>query len=54
MECISLCVHQGDSNEKASLFTGEEEVFAFERTISRISDMRSAAYWNLSGDRQKS
>jgi len=41
---LLLC-HQGDSNETASLFTGEEELFAFERVLSRITEMRSAAYW---------
>lgn len=44
---------QGDSNEKASLFTGEEELFAFERAVSRISDMRSALYWNQSVEHRK-
>ena len=32
-------------NESASLFTGEEELFAFERVVSRMTEMRSAAYW---------
>jgi len=30
---------------KASIFTGEEEQFAFDRTISRLSEMQSKEYW---------
>ena len=30
----------------ASIFTGEEEVFAFERTISRLQEMQSEDYWH--------
>ncbi|GAB6033443.1 hypothetical protein CHUAL_013328 [Chamberlinius hualienensis] len=30
---------------KASLFSGEEEMFAFDRTVSRINEMQSDAYW---------
>jgi len=41
----SLSCRQGDSNESASLFTGEEELFAFERVLSRMTEMRTAAYW---------
>ncbi|XP_077977398.1 AFG1-like ATPase [Glandiceps talaboti] len=29
----------------ASIFTGEEEIFAFERTMSRMTEMRTAEYW---------
>lgn len=41
-----LNINRGDSNETASLFTGEEELFAFERTISRMTEMSTAAYWS--------
>ena len=41
-----LNIQQGDSNETASIFTGEEELFAFERAISRIMEMCTAAYWS--------
>lgn len=32
-------------DEKTNIFTGEEELFAFDRTLSRISEMVSAEYW---------
>lgn len=32
----------------ASIFTGEEELFAFERATSRIMEMCTAAYWSAS------
>ena len=33
------------SSSSASIFTGEEELFAFERTISRLTEMQSEEYW---------
>uniref|UniRef100_A0A5F9CWP5 AFG1-like ATPase n=1 Tax=Oryctolagus cuniculus TaxID=9986 RepID=A0A5F9CWP5_RABIT len=41
-----------DSAEGLSMFTGEEEVFAFQRTISRLTEMQTEQYWN-EGDRSK-
>ncbi|KAG9508817.1 5'-3' exoribonuclease 2, partial [Fragariocoptes setiger] len=38
-----LGLDQDDS--KISLFTGEEEAFAFDRTISRISEMQTVSWW---------
>lgn len=32
--------------ESHSLFTGEEEMFAFDRTISRLVEMQTEEYWN--------
>uniref|UniRef100_A0A1B0C3T9 Uncharacterized protein n=1 Tax=Glossina palpalis gambiensis TaxID=67801 RepID=A0A1B0C3T9_9MUSC len=29
----------------ANVFTGEEELFAFDRTISRLYEMQSKVYW---------
>lgn len=29
----------------ASIFTGEEELFAFDRTISRLTEMQTLNYW---------
>ena len=37
---------QGDDNERASIFTGEEELFAFERVMSRMTEMQTQDYWN--------
>ena len=34
------------------MFTGEEEIFAFQRTISRLTEMQTDQYWN-EGDRSK-
>lgn len=28
-----------------NVFTGEEEVFAFERTVSRLAEMQGKEYW---------
>lgn len=37
---------QPDSvNAKANVFTGDEEMFAFDRTISRLIEMQSIDYW---------
>lgn len=30
-----------------SIFTGEEEIFAFDRTISRLAQMTTPEYWKL-------
>lgn len=35
-----------DNHSKASIFSGEEEVFAFDRTLSRLSEMQTEGYWN--------
>ncbi|XP_041354051.1 AFG1-like ATPase [Gigantopelta aegis] len=36
-----------DIQANTSIFTGEEELFAFQRTISRLSEMQTMEYWNL-------
>ncbi|XP_004468471.1 AFG1-like ATPase isoform X1 [Dasypus novemcinctus] len=41
-----------DSMEGLSIFTGEEEIFAFQRTVSRLTEMQTEQYWN-EGDRSK-
>ncbi len=38
---------QGSQDYSASIFTGEEEIFAFERTVSRLVEMKGEEYWNL-------
>ena len=50
-ECLkhsfSLLFFLQDSDlSQASIFTGEEELFAFERTVSRLAEMQSEEYWN--------
>ncbi|XP_067883268.1 lactation elevated protein 1 homolog B isoform X2 [Heterodontus francisci] len=38
--------------EDLSIFSGAEEVFAFQRTVSRLTEMQTEQYWN-EGDRRK-
>ncbi|KAM9703870.1 lactation elevated protein 1 homolog B [Menidia menidia] len=40
----------GEAAERLTLFTAEEEIFAFQRTISRLREMQTEAYW-MEGDR---
>ncbi|XP_060093860.1 AFG1-like ATPase isoform X1 [Heteronotia binoei] len=42
-----------DSAKALSMFTGEEEIFAFQRTISRLTEMQTEQYWK-GGERSKS
>uniref|UniRef100_A0A3Q1ETC5 AFG1 like ATPase b n=1 Tax=Acanthochromis polyacanthus TaxID=80966 RepID=A0A3Q1ETC5_9TELE len=39
--------------ERLSLFTAEEEIFAFQRTVSRLMEMQTESYW-VEGDRSHS
>ncbi|KAM3871170.1 AFG1 like ATPase a [Diretmus argenteus] len=39
-----------DAASDLSIFSGEEEVFAFQRTVSRLTEMQTEQYW-LEGDR---
>ncbi|KAI7805079.1 lactation elevated 1a, partial [Triplophysa rosa] len=39
-----------DAGSSLAIFTGEEEVFAFQRTLSRLTEMQTEEYW-LAGDR---
>ncbi|XP_077286826.1 putative ATPase N2B [Arctopsyche grandis] len=41
-----LGITKNSENAKASIFTGEEEIFAFDRCISRIIEMSSPEYWD--------
>ena len=38
---------QKDQDYEASIFTGEEEIFAFERTVSRLREMQGEEYWSM-------
>lgn len=42
---------QADAHSSA-IFTAEEEIFAFERTISRLTEMQTEQYWNWQGFRK--
>ncbi|XP_077587441.1 AFG1 like ATPase a isoform X1 [Stigmatopora nigra] len=39
-----------DEASNLSIFSGEEEMFAYQRTVSRLTEMQSEEYW-LEGDR---
>lgn len=40
-----LKIGKHDDNLKANVFTGDEEIFAFDRTVSRLSEMQTQEYW---------
>lgn len=40
-----LKISHGSDDHKSNLFTGEEELFAFDRTISRLAEMQTSQYW---------
>ncbi|XP_030626702.1 lactation elevated protein 1 homolog B [Chanos chanos] len=42
-----------EAEERLSLFTGEEEIFASQRTVSRLAEMQTEQYW-VQGDRSQS
>ncbi|XP_051578183.1 AFG1-like ATPase isoform X2 [Myxocyprinus asiaticus] len=39
-----------DARSSLAIFTGEEEVFAFQRTVSRLTEMQTEEYW-IAGER---
>lgn len=41
-----LGIKLGSEDSKASIFSGLEEIFAYDRTLSRIAEMQTPAYWN--------
>ncbi|KAL0967748.1 hypothetical protein UPYG_G00256380 [Umbra pygmaea] len=41
-----------DAANRLTLFTGEEDIFAFQRAVSRLTEMQTQRYWN-EGDRSK-
>ncbi|KMQ89476.1 atpase n2b-like protein [Lasius niger] len=40
-----LKISHGSEDHKANIFTGEEELFAFDRTVSRLAEMQTSQYW---------
>nr|CAI5837728.1 unnamed protein product [Callosobruchus analis] len=40
----------GDKDLSANIFTGDEEIFAFDRTVSRLTEMQSEDYWGGKGE----
>lgn len=40
-----LNIVKGDANHSANVFSGDEEIFAFDRTVSRLSEMQTQSYW---------
>ncbi len=42
-----------EAAERLTLFTAEEEIFAFQRTVSRLTEMQTESYW-MEGDRSRS
>lgn len=43
----------GQAMDRLTLFTAEEEIFAFQRTVSRLMEMQTEKYWT-EGDRRHS
>lgn len=46
MSIIKYFIQNLQENALASIFTGNEEIFAFDRTISRLTEMQTKDYWN--------
>ena len=42
---LSSLVMQNTFDSQASIFTGQEEIFAFDRTVSRLTEMQGEEYW---------
>ncbi|VVC37419.1 P-loop containing nucleoside triphosphate hydrolase,ATPase, AFG1-like [Cinara cedri] len=40
-----LNLNSESTDIKANVFTGDEEIFAFDRTVSRLMEMQSSDYW---------
>ena len=41
----------GKEDATANIFTGDEEIFAFDRTLSRLTEMQTDDYWKKDGKR---
>ena len=42
---LSSLVMQNTFDSQASIFTGQDEIFAFDRTVSRLTEMQGEEYW---------
>lgn len=40
-----LSITKDSKDAAANIFTGEEELFAFDRTLSRLAEMQTEEYW---------
>lgn len=47
MDDLSITKDSADAN--AAIFTGEEEMFACDRSLSRIMEMQTEEYWDKWG-----
>ncbi|KAK4883656.1 hypothetical protein RN001_006975, partial [Aquatica leii] len=41
-----LQIDKNHTEASASIFTGDEEIFAFDRTLSRLTEMETQEYWD--------
>lgn len=46
MDDLNIKMGSNDAKASSAIFSGEEEIFAFDRTMSRISEMQTDDYWN--------
>ena len=46
LDDLGITAGSNDAKAASSMFSGEEEMFAFDRTISRIHEMQTDDYWN--------
>lgn len=47
---VTMCATRLPLRIRFSVFTNEEERFAWNRTVSRLGEMRTAEYWRLKSD----
>ena len=52
MDDLGLKEKQKDT-KTISIFTGEEEMFAFDRTVSRLGQMMTKEYWEQYDEQQR-
>lgn len=50
---IKMHLFVQEASKQMTLFTADEEIFAFQRTVSRLAEMQTEQYW-ISGDRSQS